>query len=140
MIDALQASLRVAGSGLAAQSARLRVVSENLANAQSTGSTPGADPYRRKTITFDTEFDKVSGMNLVQVKAIGTDPSPFQTEQDPGNPAADAAGVVKTPNVNLIAEMSDMREANRSYEADLQVFKQSRDLISMTIDLLKSSS
>ena len=140
MIDALQASLQVAGSGLAAQSARLRIVSENLANAQSTGSTPGADPYRRKTITFESEFDKLSGVNLVQVKDIGTDPSPFQTEQDPGNPAADPAGVVKTPNVNLITEMSDMREANRSYEADLQVFKQSRDLISMTLDLLKSSS
>ncbi len=140
MIDALQASLRVAGSGLAAQSARLRVVSENLANAQSTGSTPGADPYRRKTITFESEFDKASGMNIVQVKAIGTDPTAFQTEQDPGNPAADEAGVVKTPNVNLITEMSDMREANRSYEADLQVFKQSRDLISMTIDLLKGST
>ena len=140
MIDALQASLRVAGSGLAAQSARLRIVSENLANAQSTGATPGADPYRRKTITFESEFDKASGMNIVQVKAIGTDPAAFQTEQDPGNPAADEAGIVKTPNVNLITEMSDMREANRSYEADLQVFKQSRDLISMTIDLLKSSS
>ena len=140
MIDALQASLRVAGSGLAAQSARLRIVSENLANAQSTGSTPGADPYRRKTITFESALDKASGVNLVEVKAIGTDPSAFQTQQDPGNPAADEAGVVKTPNVNLITEMSDMREANRSYEADLQVFKQSRDLISMTIDLLKSSS
>ena len=140
MIDALQASLRVAGSGLAAQSARLRVVSENLANAQSTGQTPGSDPYRRKTITFEDTFDRVAGMDTVQVKTIGTDPSDFQLEQDPGNPAADDKGVVKMPNVNMISEMADMREANRSYEADLQVFKQSRDLISMTIDLLKGSS
>ncbi len=140
MMDALQASLRVVGSGLAAQSARLRVISENLANAQSTGATPGADPYRRKTITFENELDKVSGMNTVQIKQIGTDPSDFVTQQDPGNPAADASGIVKMPNVNIITEMADMREANRSYEADLQVFKQSRDLVSMTIDLLKSSS
>jgi flagellar basal-body rod protein FlgC len=140
MMDALQASLRIAGSGLAAQSARLRVISENMANAQSTGATPGADPYRRKTITFESELDKVSGMDVVAVKDVGTDPSAFQTEQDPGNPAADANGIVKLPNVNLITEMADMREANRSYEAGLQVFKQSRDLVSMTIDLLKSSS
>ncbi|HEX4767771.1 MAG TPA: flagellar basal body rod protein FlgC [Lichenihabitans sp.] len=139
-MDALQASLRIAGSGLAAQSARLRVISENMANAQSTGATPGADPYRRKTITFESELDKVSGMDVVAVKDVGTDPSAFQTEQDPGNPAADANGIVKLPNVNLITEMADMREANRSYEAGLQVFKQSRDLVSMTIDLLKSSS
>ncbi len=140
MIDALQASLRVAGAGLSAQSARLRVVSENLANAQSTGATPGADPYRRKTITFQNEFDRVAGMDVVKVNAIGVDPSDFEVEQDPGNPAADEKGMVKMPNVNMISEMSDMREANRSYEADLQVIKQSRDLISMTIDLLKGSS
>lgn len=140
MIDALQASLRVAGAGLSAQSARLRVVSENLANAQSTGAAPGADPYRRKTITFQNEFDRVAGMDVVKVNAIGVDPSDFEVEQDPGNPAADEKGMVKMPNVNMISEMSDMREANRSYEADLQVIKQSRDLISMTIDLLKGSS
>ena len=140
MMDALQASLRVASSGLEAQSARLRVISENMANAQSTGATPGSDPYQRKTITFESELDRASGMNLVQVKTVGTDTTPFQTEQDPGNPAADENGIVKTPNVNIITEMGDMREANRSYEADLQVIKQSRDLVSMTIDLLKSSS
>ena len=139
-MDALQAALRVAGSGLSAQSARLRVISENMANAQSTGNTPGADPYRRKTITFDNELDKVAGVDIVHIKDIGTDPSDFQTQYDPGNPAADASGVVKLPNINMITEMGDMREANRTYEADLQVIKQSRDLISMTIDLLKSSS
>lgn len=139
MMDALQAALRVAGSGLAAQSARLRVVSENMANAQSTGGTPGADPYRRKTITFSNEMDRLSGMELVQVKDVGTDPTAFSVEHDPGNPAADPDGNVKMPNVNMIAEMTDMRETNRSYEADLQVIKQSRDLIAMTIDLLKGA-
>ena len=140
MIDALQASLRVASSGLAAQSARLRVISENMANVQSTSALPGGDPYRRKTITFEGALDRASGMNLVQVKDIGTDPTEFLTEQDPGNPAADDKGVVKLPNVNIITEMGDMREANRSYEADVQVIKQSRDLLAMTIDLLKGSS
>ncbi len=140
MIDSLQAALRVAGSGLSAQSARLRVVSENLANAQSTGPTPGSDPYRRKTITFENTFDQMAGLDVVGIKSVGEDPSAFQIEQDPGNPAADEKGAVKMPNVNMISEMSDMREANRSYEADLQVIKQSRDLISMTIDLLKGSS
>ena len=140
MLDPLSAALRVAGSGLATQSARLRVVSENIANAQSTGTTPGADPYRRKTITFADEMDRASGIDLVTVKEIGTDPSGFLTQYDPGNPAADASGMVKLPNVNMISEMADMREANRTYEADLQVMKQSRDLINMTIDLLKGSS
>lgn len=139
MIDSLQAALRVAGSGLSAQSARLRVVSENLANAQSTGGTPGSDPYRRKTITFENTFDRVAGQDVVAVKNVGEDPTAFQLQQDPGNPAADEKGTVKMPNVNMVSEMNDMREANRSYEADLQLIKQSRDLITMTIDLLKGT-
>ncbi len=139
MIDPLQASMALAGSGLSTQSTRLRIISENMANAQSTGSTPGADPYRRKTVTFDSELDRASGVDLVRVKDVGTDESAFTAQYDPGNPAADSAGFVKQPNVNMISEMSDMREANRSYEADLQVFKQSRDLINMTIDLLKGA-
>ena len=140
MIDPLQVSLRVAGSGMSANSARLRVASENIANARSTGSVPGADPYQRKTITFENALDEVSGADLVRVADVGTDEAPFTVEHDPGNPAADEKGFVKLPNVNLILEMADMREANRGYEANLQVVKQSRDLISMTIDLLKGSS
>lgn len=140
MIDPLQAALRIAGSGLEAQSARLRVVSENVANAQSTSPVPGAPPYARKTITFEDVLDRASGMNLVRVKTIGTDPSPFVVEHDPGNPAADEKGFVKLPNVNILMEMADMREANHSYEANLQVIKQSRDLVAMTIDLLRSST
>lgn len=140
MMDALAASLKVAGSGLSAQSARLRVVTENLANAQATGRTPGADPYTRKTISFVNELDRAAGVKLVRINAIGADPSPFVVERDPGNPAADANGDVKKPNVNLLVEMADLREANRAYEADLQVMKQARELLTMTIDLLKGAS
>jgi flagellar basal-body rod protein FlgC len=140
MIDPLQASLKIAGSGLEVQSARLRVVSENLANAESTGSTPGSVPYVRKTITFASEMDRAAGVELVQVKKIGLDSTPFHVEHNPGHPAADQDGNVQLPNVNIITEMSDMREANRSYEANLQIVKQARDLISMTISLLSTSA
>ncbi len=139
MIDPLQASMRIAGSGMSANSARLRVTSENIANAQSTGATPGSDPYQRKTITFENVLDDVAGGDVVRVADVGTDQAPFTVEHDPGNPAADEKGFVKLPNVNLVLEMADMREANRGYEANLQVVKQSRDLITMTIDLLKGS-
>ncbi len=136
-MDALTAALKVAASGLGAQSERLRVVSENLANAQSTGNTPGADPYRRKTITFQSEVDRATGGSLVEVSAINRDPSDFPVEFQPGNEAADAKGYVKMPNVNTLVEMADISEANRSYEANLQVIKQARDLINLTIDLMR---
>ena len=139
MIDPLQTALTVASSGLSANSARMRIASENIANARSTGEAPGSDPYRRKTITFENALDAASGADVVKVDRVATDASPFITEYDPGNPAADGKGYVKLPNVNLILEMADMREANHAYEANLQVVKQSRDLISMTIDLLKGS-
>ncbi|MGE5387813.1 MAG: flagellar basal body rod protein FlgC [Hyphomicrobiales bacterium] len=139
MIDPLEASLKIAGAGLAAQSARLRVVSENMANAQSTGRTAGADPFRRKTISFTSELDRAAGVRLVRVNSIGSDPTPFSVEHDPGNPAADAKGDVKRPNVNVLVEMGDLREANRAYEADLQVMKQTNDLAAMTVDLLKGA-
>ncbi|PZO81791.1 MAG: flagellar basal body rod protein FlgC [Mesorhizobium amorphae] len=137
-MDALSASLKVASSGLAAQSDRLRIVSENLANAQSTGSTPGADPYQRKTVSFAAALDRESGGSLVEVAKLGRDLKAFPTEYMPGHEAADAEGYVKLPNVNMLVEMADLREANRSYEANLQVYKQARDLISMTIDLMRS--
>jgi len=135
--DALQASIRIAGAGLDAQSARLRVISENIANAQSTATIAGGDPYVRKTVMFETEMDRAAGLPLVRVKNIGLDDTPFRVEQDPGNPAADDNGFVKMPNVDVLVELADMREANRSYEANLQVAKQSSDLMSMTVNLLK---
>jgi flagellar basal-body rod protein FlgC len=137
-MDPLSAAMKIASSGLEAQSTRLRIVSENIANSRSTGDTPGADPYRRKTITFGEAVDRAAGVTTVNVKKLGVDESKFSTEYDPNNPAADAKGVVKLPNVNMLVEMADMREANRSYDANLQTIKQSRDLISSTIDLLKS--
>ena len=130
--------MTIASSGLEAQSTRMRVVSENLANANSTGRTAGADPYQRKTITFDAAMDRAAGAQLVKVKEIGVDRTPFRVEYDPGHPAADKTGYVKLPNVNMLIEMADMREANRSYEANLQVVKQVRSMLGMTIDLLRS--
>lgn len=138
MIDPLQASSRIASSGLQAQSTRMRVVSENIANAQSTSDVPGGDPYARKTVTFKQMLDRASGVDAVSARAIGVDRTPFQERYDPGHPAADANGYVKLPNVNMIIEMADMREAVRSYEANLQMLKQTRSLVSMTIDLLRS--
>ena len=138
-MDPLVASLKISASGLEAQSSRLRVVSENLANARSTGDVPGADPYRRKTVSFAQELDRAAGVETVEIKKIGVDRSDFRTEYDPGNPAADVNGVVKYPNVNILVEMADMRESNRTYEANLQTIKQTRDMISQTIALLKAS-
>ncbi|THK38041.1 flagellar basal body rod protein FlgC [Ensifer sp. MPMI2T] len=138
-MDPLTSALKVSASGLQAESTRLRIVSENIANARSTGDTPGADPYRRKTISFTAEVDRASGASLVDIQRLGTDDSNFNIEFDPGNPAADEKGMVKMPNVNVLIEMADMREANRAYEANLQTIKQSRDLISQTIDLLRAS-
>jgi flagellar basal-body rod protein FlgC len=137
MIDPLQASIKIAGAGLEAQSTRLRIISENVANSQSTASTSGADPYARKTVSFDNVMDRTAGLSLVRVKHIGLDDTPFTIEEDPGNPAADAKGFVKMPNVNVLVELADMREANRTYEANLQVAKQSSDLMSQTVNLLK---
>ncbi len=139
MQDPLQASLRIAASGLQAQSMRLRVVSENIANAQSAGSSAGANPYSRRTVSFESQVDRASGANLVEVKAIGLDRTPFKLERDPGNPAADENGMVKMPNVDILVELADMREANRSYEANLQVAKQSADMLNQTVALMKDA-
>ena len=137
-MDPLSTALKVAATGLTAQSERLRVVSENLANAQSTGDGPGTDPYQRKTVSFSAEVDRSSGAAMVDIAAIERDRTEFPLEYLPGHEAADAAGYVKMPNVNPLVEMADMREANRSYEANLQVIKQARELINMTIDLMRA--
>jgi flagellar basal-body rod protein FlgC len=138
-MDPLLTSMKVAASGLGAQSERLRIVSENMANAQSTASTPGADPFQRKTITFAAELDRASGGSFVNVTSIANDHTAFPLEYLPGHEAADENGYVRMPNVNMLIEMADMREANRGYDANLQVIKQARELISMTIDLMRST-
>lgn len=140
MADALNATFKIASHGLEAQSRRLRVVSENLANAQSTGRTAGSDPYRRKTIAFEAEMDRASGAALVTAERTGVDRAPFQRVYDPNHPAADADGYVKMPNVNMLVELADMREANRSYEANLEVIKQARSMTLRIIDLMRSGS
>jgi flagellar basal-body rod protein FlgC len=137
-MDPIKAASLSAYSGLAAQSLRMRVIAENISNVESTGKTQGADPYRRKTISFAAELDSVSGAALLSVSDIGRDPQAFPVEHRPGHPAADSKGNVKMPNVNMIVEMTDMRQATRSYEANLQVVKQAREMSSNLVDLLRS--
>jgi flagellar basal-body rod protein FlgC len=135
-MDAISATMKIAASGLEAQSLRVRMVSENIANAQSLGSAPGADPYRRKTIVFEPSFDRALGASVVDVKRIGTDPGDFELSYDPTHPAANAQGYVKMPNVNPLIEMTDMREATRSYEANLNMVEQARGMAMATLALL----
>lgn len=136
MNDPLSVSMRAAGAGMAAQTTRIQVVSENLANANSTAQAPGGAPYARKLVSFEAALDDAGG---VKVAGIDRDATPFREELMPGHPAADERGYVKLPNVNPLVELADMREANRSYQANLQVVRQTRDLITMTIDLLKAT-
>jgi flagellar basal-body rod protein FlgC len=131
-------TLAIAASGLRAQSGRMRIISENIANADSVPSSPGADPYRRKIPTFESEFDRALDVNLVELGKVQTDTSPFRLKYEPGHPAADADGNVKYPNVNSLLEMTDMREAQRSYEANINVITATRRMIQRTIDILKA--
>ncbi len=133
----LDRALRIATSGMQAQSARLRVVAENLANRDSTGQSAGADPYRRKTITFAGRLDRASGTELVRVARVGTDSSAFPQRHDPAHPAADERGYVKTPNVNSLIEVMDMREAQRSYNANIAVLETTRGMLTRTIEALR---
>jgi flagellar basal-body rod protein FlgC len=134
----LRDTLLVSVFGMRAQSTRMRIISENLANADSVGQTPDADPYRRQTVSFQNTLDRVTGLNVVRVSKVGEDQAPFGERYDPGHPAANAAGYVRTPNVNALVETMDMREAQRAYEANLQVVDASRGMIMKTIDLLRS--
>jgi flagellar basal-body rod protein FlgC len=137
MAGDLNQALNVSASGMDAQTARLRVIAQNIANQDTTGSSPGADPYRRKTITFESAMDKQAGVEGVRVKNIGTDESEPPLRYDPANPAANASGYVKLPNVNTFIEVMDMREAERSYSANLSVMQATRSMLNKTIDLLK---
>ena len=133
----LTKTLAISAQGMAAQTTRLRVIAENLANQDSTGSTPGADPYRRKTVAFTDTMDQALGVETVGIGAIGQDPSAFPLRYDPANPAADPKGYVRTPNVNSFVEVMDMREAERSYNANLSVMQVSRGMLTRAIDMLK---
>jgi flagellar basal-body rod protein FlgC len=133
----LDKALRISASGMQAQTTRLRVIAENLANQDTTGGKPGADPYRRKTVTFDNQIDRASGETQVRVKKIGTDASAFPQKYEPSHPAADPKGYINTPNVNSFVEVMDMREAQRSYSANLQVMQVTRGLLTRAIEMLK---
>jgi len=131
-------SISIAASGLKAQSGRMRVISENIANADSTAQTPGGDPYRRKVPTFRSELDRTLGARVVELGRIQNDKSDFVIKHEPGHPAADANGNVKYPNVNSLVEMNDMREAQRSYEANLNVITATRRMLQRTLDILRA--
>lgn len=136
-MDPLKSIAQVAAAGMHAQSARLQVVAENVANADSTGATPGADPYRRKTISFEEFLSEETGLTSVRVSEVGKDDKPFGLRHDPAHPAADENGFIKVSNVNPILEMANMREASRSYEANMNLLEAGRRMRSQMIDLLK---
>lgn len=136
-MDDLQKSSQIAISGMKAQTERLRVISENLANADSLARTPDGLPYQRKVVSFKSELDRANGVNRVKVDKVRKDNAEFQRRYDPNHPAADRDGYVLAPNVNPLIEMMDMREAQRSYEANLSVIQSSRELLSKTVDLLR---
>jgi flagellar basal-body rod protein FlgC len=136
-VDELKTANAIAVSGMNAQSRRLRVVAENMANADSLPQAPGAEPYRRKIVTFKTELDKETGANKVQVSKVSQDQSQLSRKYDPSHPAADREGYVLAPNVNPLIELMDMREAQRSYEANMNVINASKAMLSKTIDMLR---
>ena len=136
MTDASDA-LSVAAAGMRAQSARMRIIAENIANAASTGDAPGANPYQRQIPIFEAEMDQATGLEVVRMTGVDADQSEFDLRFEPGHPAADADGYVKYPNVQTLIELMDMREAQRSYEANLNMVESSRRMMERALDLLR---
>lgn len=130
-------SVHISAAGLAAQSARLKVVSQNIANAESVGTRDGKDPYRRKTISFKDALDSETGLQMVKTDKVGTDRSEFLKKYEPANPNADAEGYVLYPNVNPVLEMIDMREARRGYEANLNVIEASKAMFNSSLNVIR---
>ena len=133
----LMKSLKIAAAGMRVQGVRLKVISENIANADSMSVVPGGDPYRRKVVTFQNVLDRTLGTELVKVRNIELDSSEFRKNYNPGHPSADKSGYVRMPNVNTLVEMMDMREAQRSYQANLRIVDISKKLMARTVDLLR---
>lgn len=133
----LMDTMNISGAGMKAQSERLKVVAQNIANADAVGSENGKQPYRRKIISFKNELDRNMNAELVKVDSVGTDKADFDKRYEPGHPMADAQGFVLYPNVNTVMEMMDMREARRGYEANLNVIESSKAMLSQTISLLR---
>ena len=137
MVADLTTSLQVSAAGMDVQVARIKIIAENLANQSTTGSSPGAEAYRRRTITFQNKLDTALGVETVSVKSVGTDKADSPLRYDPGNPAANKDGYVKTPNVNSFVELMDMRDAEQSYSANLNVASTTRTMLNRTLDLIK---
>jgi flagellar basal-body rod protein FlgC len=133
----LSTSLGVSAAGMDVQTARIKIVAENLANQNTTGSTPGADAYRRRTVSFENRLNRALGVETVGVKTVGADKSEQPLRYDPNNPGADKNGYVKTPNVNSFVELMDMRDAEQAYSANLNVASTTRSMLNHTLDLLK---
>ena len=136
-MDDIIRTMRISGSGMRVQGQRLRVIAQNIANANSLPQEPNENPYRRKIMTFRNEFDRATGLDMVKVNRERQDMSDFGKRYEPNHPAADANGYVLTPNVNTIIELSDMREAQRSYEANMNVIKASKAMLNSAIELLR---
>lgn len=136
MVDLLN-SMTIGAAGMKVQSDRLKIISQNIANADATSNYPGGEPYRRRTITFRNVFDKELGLETVRVHKFDEDPSPFKKKFDPTHPGADEEGYVLLPNVNTMIEMIDMREAQRSYEANLQTISVTKSMLQQTVSLLR---
>ena len=130
-------SLYIAAAGLRAQSGRMRIIAENLANADSVSATGNGEPYRRRISTITSEFDRELNATVVKLGDPVADQADFRLQYDPGNPTADKQGYVRLPNVNALVEMMDMRDAQRSYEANMQVMEGARAMLTRTIDLLR---
>lgn len=133
----LNKAMKIAASGMLVQNVRVRVISQNIANADSLATVPGGDPYRRQTISFRNVFDKEIGTQKVAVNEIGVDRTPFSTKNDPGHPAADESGLVKLPNVKSMIEIVDLRAAERAYQANLRVVDVARTMVARTLELLQ---
>jgi flagellar basal-body rod protein FlgC len=137
MMDFIK-SIAIATTGMRAQAGRMRILSENIANADSTASTPGGNPYRRRIVTFRSELDRQLDAHVVSLGKVATDSSDFVVRHEPDNPMADAKGDVKYPNVNPLIEMTDFRDAQRSYEANINVISSTKRMLQRTLDILKS--
>lgn len=132
------ASMNIAASGMSAQAQRIKIIAQNIANSDSTGTTPGSDPYRRQEISFKNVFDRAMGADVVKVGGVSLDKSDFKTRFDPSHPAADANGYVKLPNVNTVLESADLREAQRSYEASLAAMDLVKAMMAQTINSIRA--
>lgn len=133
----LTKALHLSAAGMRAQGTRLRIIAENVANADSVATTPEGEPYRRKLVVFENELDRALDLEKVRVKKVEVDGSDFGRRYEPGHPAADQDGYILVPNVSVLLEMADMRESQRSYQANLQVLGASRAMLQRTIDILR---